>query len=103
MSTFAEITKEAESTVSTFVDDATPAGHFIALANIIGVTTGYLLEGDKDDTEALIKGRVELPSLDKVGIRHPIAYKGGGLKGGTFNGIITDHGTGFEEMLARFV
>lgn len=102
MSNFAEITKEAESTISTFVDDATPAGHFVALTNILGITTGYLLEGEKDDENAVIKGRIELPNPDSK-IRHPIGYKGDTLKGGTFNGIVTDWDITFEKMLARFV
>lgn len=49
---------ENNDTLSTFVDKATPEGHFGATTKVAGNTVVYLLEGNKDDPYALVKGHV---------------------------------------------
>lgn len=59
--TFAHLVQTAEEhndTVSTFVDKATPEGHFGVTTKVGGNTVVYLLEGNKDDPYALVKGHV---------------------------------------------
>jgi len=106
MATLADIKKAAEANsegnviVSTFVDHATPAGHFGAVAIVLGITTVYLLEGVQDDANAVIKGRIELPSINEAHKKRSVDYSiGGNLKGGTWGGLV--HST--EEAFAKMV
>lgn len=100
MATLADIKKAAESNVSVFVDDATPAGHFGATVKILGITTVYLLEGTKDDDNAVIKGRMELPSIADAHKKRAVDFVvGSGLKGGTWSGIVRSSEEAFASMV----
>jgi hypothetical protein len=59
-STFAEIMAAIEDKekdfVTTYVDSATPEGHFKALFDMDGDKLTYLFEGVKNDPNALVKG-----------------------------------------------
>jgi hypothetical protein len=60
-STFAEVLESAEKSgheVIAYADSATPAGHFQALIDIDGDKEIYLLEGEKNDPYARVKGYV---------------------------------------------
>lgn len=81
MSTLADIRKAAESPVHTVIDDDAPAGHFLATARILGITTTYLCAGELDDEAAPIVGRIEWAPSGSAG--WPTAARGAGLKGGT--------------------
>lgn len=105
MNTLADIKKAAEANsegnviVSVYTDSASPAGHFGATAIILGIVTVYLLEGVEGDDNAVIKGRAELPSVERAekGARSTF-YAGSRLKGGTITG-----GPSFEEAFAKMV
>lgn len=54
-----EIAAANKHEVTTYVDSATPAGHFAAISqNALGDKLIYLLEGEKDAPEAKVKGYV---------------------------------------------
>lgn len=61
-STFAHVLESAEGNsheVTTYVDKATPAGHFAAISNNAdNDKVIYLMEGEKDAVEAVVKGYV---------------------------------------------
>lgn len=83
--TFAHLQKTAEdtnTTVSTFAGEALPAGHFGANTRVNGVKTVYLLEGEKDDPCALVKGHVVMAMED--GVLTAKGYKGDS-ENGKFN------------------
>ena len=98
MNTYAEVHKASEGLLVTCVDHATPAGHFLATTKVLDITTIYLLEGSEGSFSAPIKGRVELPAMNRLGSA-AIAYKGGRVKGGTFAGIVTDYTETFASMV----
>ena len=62
MNTLADIQKTAEENdneVTTYVDKATPAGHFAAISNNVhNDKVIYLMEGEKDAVDAVVKGFV---------------------------------------------
>lgn len=75
--TFAHIQKTAEEsseTVSTFAGPAVPAGHFGAGTRVNGTKVVYLLEGEKNDPYALVKGHVVMAPVD--GVLTATGYKG---------------------------
>lgn len=105
--TFAHIQKTAEDsneTVSTFTGSAVPAGHFGAGTRVNGKKVVYLLEGDKDDPYALVKGHVVMVMED--GALTAKGYKGDSQTG-KFNPfkIRSYMGTGesFESFFATMV
>lgn len=105
--TFAHIQKTAEDTntpVSTFVGSAVPAGHFGATTRVNDTKVVYLLEGEKDDPYALVKGHVVMPLVD--GVLTATGYKGDSQTG-KFNPfkIRSYMGTGetFESFFAQMV
>lgn len=60
MPTLADLKESTTRKVSTLVNGNTPVGHFTATVKVNGVHyTTYLMEGVKDEDNALIKGRVE--------------------------------------------
>lgn len=99
MTTLADIHRAAETTVSTAVDDTTPAGHFTATAKILGLTTTYLLAGAENDPQATIVGRIEYQPMERFVTAMPVAYRGGGIKGGTLLLGIGDFAVAFQSML----
>jgi hypothetical protein len=96
--TFASIERHAEERVLTFVDAATPDGHFLALTTIVGGSVTYLLRGTEGDTSAPIVGRIEAPAAGRMD-QGPLHYVGGGIKGGT---LFLHHGLS-GEAFARMV
>jgi hypothetical protein len=54
MITFTDIQKNAEGALATHVEGA-PDGHFYATAKVFGYLTNYLLEGVKNDPDAVVK------------------------------------------------
>lgn len=75
--TFAHLVKTAEETndtVTTFVGQAIPAGHFGANTRFNGKKVVYLLEGAQDDPYALVKGHVVMAMED--GSLTATGYKG---------------------------
>lgn len=100
MSTLADIRSFAQSPVMLSVDDATPAGHFIATALIPGGKTAvYLLAGTEGDNSASVKGRVELPALGAEPFGPGTAYIGTGLRGGSFAGSVESYEATFLRMV----
>ena len=97
MATFVDIQKAAEGIVSTSIDAATPAGHFVATAKIHGHATTYLLEGVFDSPDAVIKGHVIY--TEDHGKLASIGYRDGGLVGGYYLGRVQS----FEETFAQMV
>lgn len=98
MTTFADVYKAADGTLSTFVDDERlPAGHFGATAFIDGELVGYLFEGKQDSPEATLKGRVEYTRED--GKLTTYAFATNNLTGGTPLGPITDWQETFAQMV----
>lgn len=97
MATFADIQKVAEGIVSTSIDDAAPAGHFVATTKVYGHTTTYLLEGELDSAEAVVKGHVIY--TEDHGKLASIGYRDGGLVGGYYLGRVQS----FEKTFAQMV
>lgn len=90
MSTVDEMTKLAESNIAiTKSDSATPAGYFLLTVKILGIPTVYLAKGTQQ--EYVIAGRVELPTGD--------AYKGAGIKGGSYLGRVHTFAETFAAMI----
>jgi hypothetical protein len=99
MTTFADIQKAAEGNLSTFIDDATPAGHFGAVTKILGHTTTYLLENKSltDMSDAVVKGHVVI--TEDHGKLTAIGYKGAGLIGGSYLGRVESYEKTFAQMV----
>ena len=97
MTTFADIQKAAESTVSTFIDDETPVGHFGATVKILGHVTTYLLEGMKDDPAAVVKGHIVI--MDRGNHHEALGYSKGTLVGGYYLGRVQSYGDTFAKMV----
>lgn len=95
--TLADIQKSAETRVRTFVDEVTPAGHFGATTTIYGHTTTFLLEGEKDAADAVVKGRVLIKTLN--GRTTAIGFSGGGLDGGNGMGRALNYTDAFAQMV----
>jgi len=95
--TFADIQKAAEGAVSTFIDDATPSGHFGATTKVLGNTVSYLLEGEKDDPTAVVKGHVVI--THKNGKFTAIGYSKGSLVGGYYLGQVQSYAETFAKMV----
>jgi hypothetical protein len=77
MATLADITRAAIGPTWSGTDSTTPEGHFLMVANVVGITTTYLLAGEVGDSGAQIVGRIEnLPGVLNV-------VRGNGIKGGT--------------------
>jgi hypothetical protein len=72
--TLAELRRSAQI-VWVGIDDDVPPGHFVAVADVLGISTSYLLAGNLQDEDAKVVGRIEH-------IYPPCAYRGNGLKGG---------------------
>ena len=96
MTTLADI-KKASNFVSTFVDDETPVGHFGATGKVAGYTTTYLLEGEKDAADAIVKGRVLIKT--NKGRTTAIGYSKGGLDGGILMGRVQNYAEAFAKMV----
>lgn len=96
MSTLTDICMAADVPVHTCVDDATPAGHFIATTRILGVTASYLCAGVLDDPQAPIVGRIEYGAEpgDRVTV-----VRGAGIKGGTWLTGVADEVEAFQAMV----
>lgn len=86
MSTFADVIAAAEaleipayphSNVVTYLDSSTPSGTFCGTCKVLGITTTYLMRGDKNDPRATILGRIEVTARG-----HANSYVGNGIKGG---------------------
>lgn len=97
MATFADIKKNADGTVITFEDAATPAGHWGATTLMLGLTFFYLLEGQKDDLTSEIKGHVVLANAHARTAAD--AYAGVGLIGGTHLGKVSSYQETFAQMV----
>lgn len=97
MTTLAEIAKASNETFTTFADKMFPAGHFGVTAFVGGELRGYLLEGEQDDPQAVIKGRFEYTSEAGKLVRY--AFANGGVTGGTPLGEVTN----FPEIFAKMV
>lgn len=95
--TFADIKKAAEGIVSTFVDDETPVGHFGVTTKVLGHTVTYLLEGMKDDSEAVVKGHVVI--MDRGDHLEALGYSKGSLVGGYYLGRVQSYGDTFAKMV----
>lgn len=96
MTTFADI-KKVTNFVSTFVDDQTPVGHFGVTTNVAGCTTTYLMEGEKDAADAVVKGRVLIKVIE--GRARAIGYSKGGLDGGILMGSVENYAEAFAKMV----
>lgn len=97
MATFADIKKNADGPVITFVDDSTPAGHFGVTTLMLGLTFVYLLEGPKDGLTSEIKGHVVI--ANKHARTTADAYAKGGLIGGTYLGKVNSYEETFAQMV----
>lgn len=103
MTTFADIQKAAAANnvpLSTFSDDATPAGHFGATTKMLGHTVTYLLGNAKqygDVADAVVKGKVVI--TEDHGKLTAIGYKGDGLVGGTYLGRVQSYEETFAQMV----
>lgn len=70
-------------------DDTTPEGHFVFVAEVMGVWRTYLLRGEFGDPNAVIVGQIV----------NNIVYGGHGLVGGMFLGIADDSESAFARMI----
>lgn len=95
--TFADIQEAAEDDMRTFVGGSTPEGHFGANTKVLGNNVSYLLEGEKDAADAVIKGRVVMTVEGGKLIAN--AYFKGGVTGGDYLEQVTN----YEETLAKMV
>lgn len=93
MTTLAELATASTGTFDTFTDPVFPAGHFGATAYVDGVLRGYLLEGQLDNPEAVIKGHIEYRSEGGK------LVKCAGVTGGVPLGAFTD----FKEVFIKMV
>jgi hypothetical protein len=66
MTTFADIKKETEGIFTSYVGFDIPAGHFGVIVPLDGNTVTYLLEGEQDDPEATVKGRIVIPTKKRL-------------------------------------
>lgn len=96
MATLADIQKNADGSVFTFVGSPIPAGHFTATATILGLSFVYLLEGERDDLTAEIKGHVVGNS--KSGVTAD-AFAMNGLIGGTYLGKVKSFAEAYAQMV----
>lgn len=100
MTTFADIQKVAAANnvpLSTFVDDATPAGHFGAVTKILGHVTTYLLADSREVADAAVKGKVVI--IEDHGKLTATGYKGDGLVGGSYLGRVESYEKTFAQMV----
>jgi hypothetical protein len=97
MATFSDIQMAAENEIITFDGGSTPEGHFGANTKIYGHNVSYLLEGEKDDPEAIIKGRVVITVED--GKLIATAYRNGGVTDGEY----LERVQSYRETLAKMV
>lgn len=97
MTTLAELSAASTGTFDTFTDPVFPAGHFGATAYVGGILRGYLLEGQLDNPEAVIKGHIEYRS--EGGKLVKCAFAKGGATGGVPLGAFTD----FKEIFTKMV
>jgi hypothetical protein len=97
MATFADIQEVAEDDIRSFAGGSTPAGHFGANTKVLGNNVSYLLEGEKDDPEAVVKGRVVMTVED--GQLIATAYSKGGVTGGEYLERVQD----YRDTLAKMV
>lgn len=104
MTTFADVQKYAEdngATVTTIVDKATPAGHFLALIRIQDEKRMYLLEGEKDSAEAVLKGHV-LMNMSADSSPVVTGYFGGTLVDGVSLGYLSSYMGRFQSFESVF-
>lgn len=97
MATFQDIqtaTKDKTKLGAAYVDHATPEGHFGVIANILGLTRTYLLKGEFDSPDAVIKGVIVTDRMNRSNM-----YKGSNLMGGRHLG----NATSYEESFGRFM
>lgn len=78
--TFADLTKEADTELRPWVDGSTPDGVFGVTTRLLGIITTYYFAGSVGDPAAPIIGRIELHQNGAS------CYLGGGLKGGQWMG-----------------
>jgi hypothetical protein len=97
MTTFADVQKHAEGVVLTFMGKDTPVGHWEATTKIMSNLVTYLLEGEKDSLEAVVKGSVVL--VEKHGNLAAIGYSGGSLIGGNSMGFVPNFKAAFAGMV----
>lgn len=97
MTTLAELATASNYTFTTFTDDLFPVGYFGATAFVNGELRGYLLEGEQDDPQAVIKGRIEYNS--EAGKLMRYAFAQGGVTGGIPLGEVTN----FPDIFAKMV
>lgn len=97
MTTFANVQRIAEGIVSVLTDeDEIPAGHFGARTVYRGQTTTFLLRGEAEDPEAVVKGRIVI--TDMQGLKTVLGYTRGGLAGGVCIGSVKNFGEAFMKM-----
>jgi hypothetical protein len=98
MTTLTDLKAASNGILETFVDkEQLPDGHFGAMGLINNDLVGYLLAGEQDDPEAVVKGRVEYAKADgKLAV---YGFAGPGLNGGTPLGLITDYRETFAQMV----
>lgn len=97
MTTLAEVRNAATFSGATFADHATPEGHFGITVTIMDIATVYLFEGQIPSPDAVVKGRVELPSA--FSNKGSNAYAGNGIKGGEFLGTHLPFAEAFSKMV----
>ena len=97
MTTLAELATASNDTFTTFTDEMFPAGHFGVTVYVGGYLIGYLLEGELDSPEAVVKGRIEYRSEAGKLVRDAFA------QGGTTGGVHLGEVTNFAETFAKMV
>jgi hypothetical protein len=101
MATLATIRNAAVNDKLAIVDETqfAPELHSV-FAQILGITTAYIVQGNLEDDSAEILGRVEYsPDFASAHAGAPTAYRGDGLKGGEYLGAVAS----FDDFLRRFI
>ncbi|MBC9704860.1 MAG: hypothetical protein H9W81_07770 [Enterococcus sp.] len=81
--TLKSIKKAADIDIVATSNGDAPEGHFVATTKVLGLTTTYLLNGELDDEDAVIVGRVEIiEKPNKANSYRTNAYRGSRIKGG---------------------
>lgn len=97
MSTLLEIqtaTLDKTELGESYVDHATPEGHFGVITTIMGLRRTYLLKGEFDSADAVVQGVIVTDRMNRSTM-----YKGSNLMGGRSLGAATN----YEESFKRFL
>lgn len=97
MSTLLEIqtaTLDKTDLGEAYTDHATPEGHFGVITTIMGLKRTYLLKGEFDAADAVVKGVIVTDRMNRSTM-----YKGSNLMGGRSLGSATN----YEDAFSRFL